>query len=825
MKENGHQELPSDAAARKRKLFEYLLEEEEGIDLSKTKIIPAAEPEAVPLSFAQQRLWFLDQLEPGSPTYNIPGAFRILGPLNVAALRQSIHEVVRRHEALRTTFAVTSGRLVQVISSVAAVAPSLIDPSDSPHIQREAAIQRFITEEAGRGFDLQHGPLLRVGLIRLAADEYVLTVTMHHIVSDGWSLGVFIREIRSLYEAFASGGPSPLPNLPIQYKDFSIWQTKYLAGDVLESRQAYWRQQLGGELPLLSLPSDHPRPAVQSVRGDTVSRMLSRKLSQALRTLSGDNAATSFMTLLSAFKVLIYRYSGQRDLIVGTPVANRNRTEVERLIGLFVNTLALRADLSGDPAFLSLLDRIKEVVLGAYANQDMPFDLLVDTLHQDRDMSHMPLFQAMFSLNDPAQHLYMAGLTLDSMPIGSKTAKFDLTLFMEETDSGLSASLEYNSDLFEAATVERMLGHFEILLWGIAEHPACRISDLPLLTAAERAELTTLSADRVIYPASVNIPAFELQAAQAPDAIGDLQVYVLDECLGLLPFGAVGEVCVAGGGLRTDYPVRPELTAERLVPHPLSGQSGERLLKTGDVARVRASGEVEYLGRASDQVKFRGRRIELNDIESVLNRHHNVRESKVAAPEDQTGRRHLTAYIITAAAGDVSTGDLQRHLADELPKYMIPERFIILESWPLTEGGKLDPAALAALPVPAVEATAGYVEPQTELEKKIAAVWGEMLHVHKVGLNDNFFDLGGNSLLIARACAELRNALDRDISVVDMFKHPSVGALARRLSRPQLEGTSLEEVRRRTETRKALTRQRGQRGLGERRAEREGKQV
>ncbi|HWX43332.1 MAG TPA: condensation domain-containing protein, partial [Blastocatellia bacterium] len=810
---SGNQELPSDAATRKRKLFEYLLEEEEGIDLSKTKIAPAAEHEAMPLSFAQQRLWFLDQLQPGSPTYNIPGAFRIRGPLNVAALRQSIHEVVRRHEALRTTFVVASGRLAQVISSVVALAPSLIDPRDLPRTQREAAIQGFITEEAGRGFDLQNGPLLRVGLIRLAADEYVLALTMHHIVSDGWSLGVFIREIRLLYETFASGRPSPLPNLPIQYKDFSTWQREYLAGDVLESRQAYWRHQLGGELPLLSVPSDHTRRAVQSLRGATLSRMFSRELSQALRTLSGHRAATFFMTLLSAFNVLMYRYSGQCDLILGTPVANRNRAEFEWLIGLFVNTLVLRADLSGDPTFERLLDQIKEVVLGASANQDMPFDLLLDALHQDRDMSHMPLFQMMFSLNDAVPRLDMAGLTLDPMPVGGKTAKFDLTLFMEEADRGLSASLEYNSDLFEAATVQRMLVNFETLLCGIAEDPACRISDLPLLTGAERAQLTTLSADRVVYPANAGIPAaFELHAAQA---LEDIQVYVLDKRLGLLPFGTVGEVYVAGGGL-PDYLNQPQLAAERLVPHPWSTQKGQRLLKTGDVARVRASREVEYLGRASDQVQFRGHRIELNDIEPVLNRHHNVRESIVAAPEDQTGRRHLTAYIITAGGGDLSTGDLQRHLADELPKYMIPEQFVMLESWPLTEDGKLDRAALTALRVPAVEATAGYVEPQTEIEKKIAAVWRELLKAENVGLNDNFFDLGGNSLLMARACGELRTALDRDISVIDMFRHPSVGALARYLSQPQPERPSLEEVRRRTETRKTLTRQRG---LGGRRAE------
>jgi acyl carrier protein len=715
----------------------------------------------------------------------------------------------------------------------------LIDLSNLSHISQEAEVQKLITEEADRGFDLQHGPLLRVGLIRLAADEYVLMLTMHHIVSDGWSLGILIQEIQSLYEAFASGRPSPLRDLPIQYKDFSIWQREYLTGDVLESRLAYWRQQLCGELSLLSLPSDRARPAVQSFRGATMSRTLSRELSQTLRTLSGERGTTFFMTLLSAFNVLMYRYSGQRDLLVGTPVANRNRSEVEGLIGLFVNTLVLRTDLSGDPTFLSLLDRVREVVLGAYANQDMPFDLLVDALHRDRDVSHMPLFQVMFSLNDQAPRLNMAGLTVYPMPVGSKTAKFDLTLFMEETDRGFSASLEYNSELFEPATIERMLGHFETLLRGIADAPACRISDLPLLTGAERAELTTLASDCINHSASQSLhDAFDLQAAQAPDAValvfGDehltyaelsrqtnraVQVYVLDDTLGLLPFGVVGEVYVAGGGLTRSYMNRPELTAEHFVPHPFSTQKGERLLKTGDVARVRASGEVEYLGRASDQVKFRGHRIELNDIESVLNRHRKVRESKVAAPEDQTGR-HLTAYIITAGEGELSTDELQRHLADELPKYMIPERLVILKSWPLSEDGKLDRAALAALQAPAVEATAGYAEPQTEIETKIAAVWREVLKAEKVGLNDNFFDLGGNSLLIARACGELRTALGRDIPVVDMFKHPTVGALARHLSQPQPESPAQAEVRRRAQTRKALTRRRG---LGGRRPESEGR--
>jgi hypothetical protein len=356
--------------------------------------------ESCPVSFAQQRLWFLDQFEPSSAVYNIPAAVRITGLLNVAALEQSLNEIVQRHETLRTTFSAVQGEPMQVINPTLALTLAVTDLQQLPEAKREAEVRRLAGQEARRPFDLSQGPLLRATLLRLGEKDHVLLLTMHHIVSDGWSMGVLFREVSVLYEAFATGEPSPLSELPIQYADFAVWQRQWLQGEVLEKQLDYWRKQLEAAPPLLELLTDRPRPTIQAYRGARQALILPPSLTEALKALSLREEVTLFMMLLAGFKTLLYRYTGQGDIIVGSPIANRNRVEIEGLIGFFVNTLVLRTDLSENPTFRQLLRRVREVCLEAYAHQDLPFEKLVEELQPERNLGYSPLFQVMFILQN-----------------------------------------------------------------------------------------------------------------------------------------------------------------------------------------------------------------------------------------------------------------------------------------------------------------------------------------------------------------------------------------------------------------------------------------
>ncbi|HEX8348925.1 MAG TPA: condensation domain-containing protein, partial [Hymenobacter sp.] len=453
-------------------------------------LLPVEREGELLLSFAQARLWFLEQLEPGSYAYNMPAAVRLTGSLNVAALEQSLNEIVLRHEALRTTFRMVSGEPLQVIAPVLVLTLPLVDLRSLPEAQQEAQAERLATEEAQQPFDLAMGPLLRAKLLHLSEAEHILLLTMHHIVSDGWSMGVMIRELAALYKAFSMGKPSPLPELPIQYADFAHWQRQWLQGEVLAAQLFYWQQQLAGAQTVLELPTDRPRPAVQTFRGATQFLALPNPLSQKLKTLSQRSGVTLFMTLVAAFQTLLYRYTGQEDICIGSPIANRNRSETEELIGFFVNTLVLRTDLSENPSFQELLGRVREVTLGAYAHQDLPFEQLVEALQPERNLSHPPLFQVMFVLeNAPMPTLELPDLTISSLERKTSTAKFDLTMSMEDTEQGLVGSLEYNTDLFDAGTISRMLEHFQTLLEGIVANPEQRLKNLSLLTQPERHQL------------------------------------------------------------------------------------------------------------------------------------------------------------------------------------------------------------------------------------------------------------------------------------------------------------------------------------------------
>ncbi len=1043
-----------------------------------------------PLSFAQQRLWFLHQLDPLDVSYNMPAAPRLRGRLDLHALEETLSEIVRRHEVLRTTFDIIDGEPVQVIAPPAPLTLPVTDLSAWPATQRENEAQRLATEEAQKPFNLSTGPLLRASLLRLDDEDHVLLVTMHHIISDGWSLSVLINEIAALYTAFAAGRPSPLPELPIQYADFAQWQRDWLQGQRLDEQLDYWKRQLAGAAPVLELPADRPRPQVQNFQGPYVHFKLSERLSEELKALCQQEGVTLFMLLLAAFQILLYRYTSQTDIVVGTPIAGRNRSEIEGLIGFFVNTLVLRTDLSGNPRFRELLKRVQEVALGAYAHQEVPFEQLVEELQPERDLTHMPLVQVLFVWqNTPEATLDLPGLTLSSIESDNGTSRFDLALNAWETERGVAGFLRYRSELFDAASIERCLRHYQNLLAAIVLNPNRRIDELKLLTPAEEKQLQDwnptplndaperllhnlfeeharrtpervavvfedeqisygelnaranrlahyllkhgvgpevivgicversvemltgllgilkaggaylpldpdypqerlafmlqdsgatllltqnellknlpaldahaicLDADRqqiaqesAENPPSISAPAnlayviytsgstgqpkgtlithrnvFHLFAAtrslfrfderdvwtlfhsyafdfsvwelwgallyggrlvivpyfvsrspeefyrllirervtvlnQTPSAfrqlmpvdestapvrelelrlvifggealelqslrpwfarhgdeqpqlvnmygitettvhvthhrmtlselehasgsvigraISSLQVYILDEHQQLVPIGVAGEICVGGEGLARGYLHRAELTAERFIPHPFSGEGGARLYRSGDRGRYRADGEVEYLGRIDQQVKIRGYRIELGEIEAVLNQHESVGEAIVMAREDVSGNKRLVSYVVARPAAALSVSELRECLQKRLPEHMIPSAFIFLDALPLTAHGKIDKKALPAPDASRPALEQNYVAPARPLELLLAQMWCEILGLERVGLHDNFFELGGNSIKGAIFINHLQERLGEIIHVVTIFTSPTVAQLA-----------------------------------------------
>ena len=495
--------------------------QQQNLTLTVPPILPRTKDTELPLSFAQQRLWFLDQLQPNSALYNIPMVLHFRGNLNQKALEQSLREICDRHEVLRTNFVTIDGQPTQIIQTTRETI-SVVDLQDLPIQEQAEKTQQLKQKQATQPFDLAKESLIRITLVVLSETEHFLLVCMHHIISDGWSIEVFIHELTSLYNAYTQNHPANLAPLPIQYADFALWQKQWLQGDVLQSQLNYWQNQLTAAPPLLSLPTDHPRPAVQSFVGTQQEFSLSPKLSQALTELSRQQGVTLFMTLLAAFDALLYRYTGSSDILVGTPIANRNRGEIEGLIGFFVNTLVMRTDLSDNPSFSQLLTRVREVTMDAYAHQDLPFEMLVEALQPERDLSHTPLFQVAFVLqNTPKSEIAMTGLTVTDLPPENTTAKFDLTLAMVSTDDGLKGVWEYNTDLFESSTIERLSGHFLNLLGGIAANPQARISQLPLLTESETNQLLIeWNNTQVDYPEYKCIhQLFEEQVKRTPDAV------------------------------------------------------------------------------------------------------------------------------------------------------------------------------------------------------------------------------------------------------------------------------------------------------------------
>jgi non-ribosomal peptide synthetase component F len=475
-----------------------------------------------PLSFAQQRMWLLDRLEPGATAYNLAFPWRLRGPLHVPALERAVAEIVRRHETLRTRIEARDGQPVQVVKPFRGWTLPVVDRA-IPQAGREAEFARIATDEAARPFDLAAGPLFRALLVRAADDDHLFVWTVHHVVGDGWSTGVFDRELAALYDAFAAGRPSPLPPLPLQYGDFAVRQRERLSGDELARQVAWWRERLAGAPALLELPTDRPRPAVRADRGATFGFEIP-DVAARVEALARGEDATPFMVLLAAWLALLGRWSGQRDVLVGTPIAARTTPDVEGLIGYFANTLVLRGDLSGDPSFRELLARVREATLGAYEHQDLPFEKLVEEINPERSLSHTPLFQVAFVFQN------LAGVSSDARRLGDaamepvgrgrQTAKFDLTLTLVQHSGRTAGHVEYAADLWDAATIERMLGHYAVLLGAALERPETRISDLPLLSDAERAELEARARPAASFSVDATLHArFAAQAARTPRAV------------------------------------------------------------------------------------------------------------------------------------------------------------------------------------------------------------------------------------------------------------------------------------------------------------------
>jgi amino acid adenylation domain-containing protein len=1045
----------------------------------------------LPLSLAQQRLWFLAQFdEAASAAYHIPAALRLVGQLDVAALRATLDRLVARHESLRTHFVAIDGVPYQQIASEGCgFELRREDLRSLPADEREAAVIRLTAEEARAPFDLSAGPLIRGRLLTLADDEHVLLITQHHIVTDGWSLSILVREVAALYTAFRRGESDPLPPLAIQYADYAQWQRNWLRGEELARQVGFWREQLRGAPALLELPLDHARPAVQSHAGSSVPLVLSPELTAGLRVLGQSHGVTLFMTLLSAWGVLLSRLSGQQDVVVGTPVANRQRREVEGLIGFFVNTLAMRLRFDGEPTVAALLAQVKDTTLAAFAHQELPFEQVIEAVQPQRSLSHSPLVQTVVALNNTAAYgdaLSLPDVSLVPVENPLATAQYELSLHLSEAGETVTGFVAYATDLFDRSSVERWAGHYVRLLEAMVADASAGVGKLSLLSASEREQLLgDFNAPAVAYPQDTLIhELFERQAAAHPDAVAvvfeeqslsyreldaranrvarelialgvqpddrvaicverslemvvgllgilkaggayvpldpaypverlrymledsapvalltqgrleslvadlashapvidisaaqfangsdesplpalapnhlayviytsgstgapkgvmvehgnvvrlfaatepwfrfdagdvwtmfhsyafdfsvweiwgallhggrlvivpqeitrspdefydlvcrsgttilnqtpsafrqfiaaqrasgeehrlrqvifggealevatlepwferhddrkprlvnmygitettvhvtyrpidradtgrggspighripDLAVYLLDAHRQPVPIGVAGELYIGGAGVARGYLHRPELTAERFLADPFTARNGARMYKSGDLGRWLPDGSIEFIGRNDAQVKIRGFRIELGEIEAKLGQCEGVREAAVIAREDVPGDKRLVAYLVAADGVALQASELRAALLSQLPEYMVPQAFVVLEALPLTTNGKLDRKALPA-PETSALITREYEAPQGEIEEMLAAIWRELLRVEQVGRHDQFFELGGHSLLAVQLISRIRATFGVDVALRELFAQPSVQALA-----------------------------------------------
>ncbi len=1077
--------MPSPYSEARRNLLEKCLHGQLSLR-PKTEAIPRRDPkEPVPLSYSQEQVWFHAQLVPDIPLYNEPVTIHYSGDLDIPALEQSFNEILHRHEAWRTGFTVVDGKPLQDVRPELSISLPVVDLRHLPEERRDSTAVRIATEEARKPLDLTQVPLFRARLIRVGDRQYRLYLVLSHIIFDGVAIyRIFLPELAALYQARVAGRPSPLPELDIQYPDYSCWQRKSLPPDSLAEHISYWRRQLGNDLPVLDLPSDYPRPPVQTFRGSMYPFTLSPSLTDAVKSLSRKEGVTLFQTLLAGFAALLCRYSGQDDLPIGSVTAGRDRSEIKPLLGYFLNTVVLRTNLSGDPDFRELLRRVRNLTLETLDHDCVPFGRLIHELNAPRDLSRNPLFQVMFSLEpslpdlDPAWHL-------TQMDVDTEATKYDLYLELDERRDAILARFHYSTDLFDRTTIVRMSEHWMRLLEGAARDSSLRVSQLPLLSDQERSRIVVewnqtrsqyaqsggihdlfnaqfertpdntavregerrlsfrqlqersnrlahylrklgastgtrvaLCVDRSfdmfvgllgilkigaayvpldpshppgrmaslledakpavlitqqkllanapvhriptvildadwhkIARASADFPASDVQSddpayvlytsgssgkpkgvegthrgamnrmrwmwerypfeagevccqktnvgfvdsvweifgpllAGVPSVIlptevvrdpeellqilagegvtrivlvpsllralldhapnlqervprlklwscsgealsGELarrfrqgfpeatllniygssevaadvtwhevlekeedigatvpigkpisntQMYVLDPHRNPVPVGVRGEIYVGGDGLALGYWNRAVLTAERFVENPIAPEQSKRLYRTGDLGRWRWYGEIEYLGRVDGEVKLRGMRIDLGEIESVLVSHAGVREGALQRVEEG-GEARLVAYLVPEGARKADGRELRQYLRSKLPEHMVPARFVQVAELPLLPSGKVNRRALATVEG-VVLSEQGMVAPRTAVEQKLAGMWREVLKVGKVGVDQNFFELGGHSLLVLQVMVRIRREFDVELGVRTMFEEPTIEELA-----------------------------------------------
>jgi amino acid adenylation domain-containing protein/non-ribosomal peptide synthase protein (TIGR01720 family) len=724
----------------------------------------------VPLSPAQQRLWLLDESSAGSIEYNTGIGLRCSGVADYDALRSALAGLAARHESLRTTFATLDGQGVARIASRGEIPLEVIDACG----QDNDAVEALLAQLLSRPFDLRRGPLTRVSLIRLAADDQILLLAQHHIITDGASVRLLVDELLERYAAAVRGVPVGLPELAISYADIATWHREQLSDSVLAPHLDYWRRQLAGIEPL-ELPTDRPRPPLRTYAGAVHRHDLSPELVRRLGAVGRAHGATLFMTLSAAVQVLLSRYCNQRDIAVGTVTAGRAGAELESLVGFFVNTIVLRSWVEPTQPFEEFIAAVRETVLDAFAHDEVPFDRLVEELRPDRDPSRSPLVGAMVVLQqEMVPPREVAGLRITEHDLPRCSARFDLVVEFLPREGSLNVTVEYNTDLFDAGTIAAFVASLEVLLEGVADDPRQQLAELPALTDDARHRLLVERNDTAhVVPAAVWAELLKAQVARTPDAI--TRVYVLDARCRPVLAGALGELYLGGRGLARGYLHRPGLTAARFVANPF-GAPGERMYRTGDLARWNSRGELEHLGRADQQVKIRGFRIKLGDIEAAVARHPDVAETAVLVCGQDSEQPRLAAYVVPAPGAAPQTAALRAFLRQALPDYMVPAAFVTVGALPRHPHGELD---RATLPEPdwGLLAERNYVAPRIDIERVLAEIWAEVLGVERVGIEDNFFELGGDSILSIQVVSRARQAGLR-VSSEDIFSQHTIAALA-----------------------------------------------
>ena len=719
-------------------------------------------------------MWFTVQMDPANPAYNMPFAFEADGLFDPGAFGEALEAVVRRHEPLRTLYLTHDGEPAQVVKPDAPPAFSVIDLSTAPFAEREPLALSLGRTAASRAFDLSRGPIVRCLYFKMTDRRGVILLGMHHIASDGWSMGVFFDEVSGYYAELVAGRRFEPPPLPIQYADYAVWQRQWLDSPAFTRSLDYWRTHLAGDLP--ELPVDRPRATAASPAGAMIARTLEPELVDRLTAFAADRSGSLFMALLAVYTASLRAYAGA-DLPIGAIIANRDRQELEPLIGFFVNTLVFHPRLADDPTLEALFARAQRAALDGFTHQDTPYDKLVESLRPARKPGLNPLFQAMFALqNLPGEALALPGARLAPMPEETPVAIYDLSLVAYPHEGGLTVRFIYKTDLFDADTIARFADAF---------HTAATL----LATDCQR----PLSA--VVMPPRETRPAAPAAVPAAPDAdegddplsrtvpIGkpfeSCRTYTLDRWLNLTPFGEPGELCIGGPGLARGYIGRPDLTALKFTPNPFVETPGDRLYRTGDRAVYLENGELDFLGRIDFQVKLRGFRIELGEIEELLDGHPGIQKAIAMVREDRPGDKRLVAYATRrgdAESGDSLAHDLRARCLARLPEYMVPAAIVLLDAFPLSPNGKID---RRALPAPDLAPAGEDVDPPRDsVERELAAIWEDLLDVRPIGIRANFFELGGHSLLSLRLMAQIQKRLGANLPVSALFQGPTIERLA-----------------------------------------------